>query len=671
MAGSPALQFIQSRGWDWKHATAPNIELETCPLCKKSGYGHCYMEIHGPADERKNRDGLFSCHKCGKSGNLYSLKQSLGIDAPIPGVESRKDWSASAAEAEPLPDIDACHQALLEDEAAMDYLINGRGFSPETIAERKIGIVPKRYFKETGEVKALVYPYLVNGNCVFVRFRTLPTMPLSDNKVPKAFSSPRGWDVPLYNQEVLRQGMTEVVMVEGEANAIAAMDHGIVNVCGVPGANTKKAEWIEVLDSLSLEKTYICYDKEKSKVGQRAAQALASRIGVERCWKITLPDFDVETDEGEKRKGKDLNEWFVWGGGTVEAFEELKKEAVQFDVDGVASSKDAVDEFEEMLLGNGIEPMYKSPWQDLNNIVGFDPGDVIDVLAPEKVGKTTFVLNMLEFIVNNYEESAAFICLEMTRAKMARKWISHLAQIADNIPKSAAEAEALKQAFLKAIPLVKDKAANREGDLLFCYPRYSSVDEIYQLMIQIIRRYGVKWIAIDNIQRLADTTPRGKKSRTEHLSEISKKLSQIAKDYDVQMIRILQPHRIEKGGMVSTDNVDGSSQIAKDCDCMITLHRDRADGVTSEMVKTLGHVESEVAFSPTMLVTVGLSRYSSGGYTTLVYDGARSTVNERDAVEKAKVQAAYQASTGWAAVEKATNMPVAQAEGGDDGDIQI
>lgn len=645
LEGSVAMQFVLSRGWAWKPASAPNIEIETCPFCKHDNY-HLRMEVHGSADELKGRDGLFMCMRCGKSGRLADMKQHLGVT--IPGVESRKDWSGSERKIEELPDIDACHQALLEDADAMDYLMNGRGFSRAIIEQTKLGIVPKRYFRECGEVKALVYPYLVNGNCVFVHYRSLPTMPLSENKVPKAFSSPTGWDVPIYNGEVLRDGLKEVFMVEGEPNTIAAMDHGVPNICGVPGANFKKADWIDTLDKLGLEKIYVCYDKDK--VGQKAAQALAARIGIERCWKMVLPDFDVVTEAGEKRKGKDLNEWFTQGGGTAEGFEELKQSAELFDVDGVTGTKDAVQEFYEELMGKGVEPKYKSPWPDLNKLVGFDEGDIIDVIAAEKTGKTTWAMNLVEHMVDTYGEDGVIICLEMTRAKLARKWVCHKAQIADNIPNNSEEAAGLLKEFMDAMPAVQNLVANREGELYFCQPKYKTDEDLFNLIRQCVRRYGVKWIVVDNLQLWADTAVRGKRNRTEHLSEISKGLARIGKELNVQLVRILQPHRVGEGMVVSSDNTDGSSQIAKDCDCNISLHRAKVGSNKAEMVDMTIGSELAQALDDKTLTTVGLSRYSSGGRTWLIYDGARSTFNVFSTELAANIKKEMNKDVGYAAI---------------------
>lgn len=601
------------------------------------------MEAQGSNSEQKNRDGLHICMKCSKAGNLFALKQHLGVVTA--GIESRKDYAASEKKVEDLPDVDTIHQALLENLDTMDYLMNTRGFSRAVIEKQRLGYVPKRFFRGQGDVPALVYPYILNGNCVFAHYRTLPP-------VDKAFSSPTGWPVPLYNGGVLSGPLTDIILVEGEPDCIAAIDKGVTNICGVPGAAFKKAEWIDQLDKI--DKVYICYDKDV--VGQKAAQELATRVGIEKCYKIILPDFEIPFGEATK-KGKDLNDWFVHGGGTIEALETLKAEALLFDVAGVSNSKDAVGEFMDELDGKeGLEPKYKSPWTSLNHLVGFDPGDVIDVLAPEKIGKTTFVMNLVEHMVNEYGEDGILICLEMTRAKMARKWIAHKGQIADNIPKTPEEAVVLKQNFKYNIPIIMEQVANRDGDFYFCYPKYKTVDDIYNLIRDCIRRYGVKWIAIDNIQRLCDTTL-GDKNRTQHLSEISKVTSQIAKDFNVQLVRILQPNRIADGKIVGIRNTDGSSQIAKDCDCTIILHRESTGELNQEQLKSAGgFIQQAESFSDTMLTLVPLSRYSGGGACTLHMNGATSTVSELSEGQIKKMQAESNKNVGYDEINKTLGL---------------
>jgi replicative DNA helicase len=215
-----------------------------------------------------------------------------------------------------------------------------------------------------------------------------------------------------------------------------------------------------------------------------------------------------------------------------------------------------------------------------------------------------------------------------------------MAQIEDiNTGLSPAEAEALRDEFLTTIPIVKQHVASRKGEIYFCYPIYRSMEDLYGIIRQIIRRYGVKWIVFDNIQRAADTTSSAKgTNRTEHLSQISKVLSQMAKDYNVNVVRIVQPKFVEKGQIASSASVDGSSQIAKDCDALIILHRSKINTMSDAEFQTEGFVEQEASFAPEMLCKVALTRYSSGGVTTLYYDGPRSTVRSMGIEYKTKLK---------------------------------
>ena len=296
-------------------------------------------------------------------------------------------------------------------------------------------------------------------------------------------------------------------------------------------------------------------------------------------------------------------------------------------MEGVASAPNSMQELLDEIRGkHSIEGKYRTQFADVNKLVTFDPGDVIDIIAEEKIGKSTFAMNLLDHMVTTYGEDGIFICAEMTRAKLARKYVCYKAQIADNIPKTPEESDVLLHEFLEKIPLVQQMAADSPGELYFCAPRYKTEQDIYQLIRDVIRRYGVKWIVIDNLQLIIDTTPSANKmNRTERMSSFSKMLAQFAKEFGVQIIRILQPHRVMEGQIATSRNNDGSSQVAKDCDCNIAIHRDRIGSTKIDDVdKTEGTIIAE-SFADKALISVGLSRYSSGGRAWLIFDGARST----------------------------------------------
>lgn len=642
LRNSLALQYITKKGWNWTGPSGGQVQVEVCPFCRKSGY-KLYVACSDP--EESTRDGLFFCYhgSCGRTGNLRALQEQCGDR--ISGIDSRSEWAGKKEKQESLPDVDICHAALLGDAETMDYLLNVRGFTKEIITRQKLGLKEKVYFHKAGETKALVIPYLsVEGNVTFAKYRTCPP-------AEKDFTCPSGHEAGLYNAPALNDECKEIIMVEGEADALALMSHGIDGVVGVPGANVKKAEWIEILDRVN-PKIYILYDSDQA--GTKGAQALASRIGIEKCLKVVLP-----------KNIKDINEFFQKN-GTVEVFEELKRRAVLFDVTGVVGSGDALQQVEDETNGKeDAAPTYCTQYPELNKLVGFEDGDIIDIVAPEKVGKTTLGMNLMDYMCEHYGEDGLIVCLEMTQVRLAKKWISIVTGFEDNIVEAGTpEAKEKKIRLLAAISEARKVQQSRSADLYFAYPQLvKEPEDIFRLIRDCIRRYGVKWVMFDNVQRLCDDTLKNQGHRTVHMSQISKGFAKIAKDYRIKLIRILQPKRIEKGQIITTNDVDGSSQVAKDCDCMLTMWRK----VVGEMKKSeydeeaTGFKETDISFEPKTKLTVGLSRYSSGGSCYVFCDGARSQFRSYKEEEKAQLNANLQRFNGIIPMESGTQVPVIPA----------
>jgi 5S rRNA maturation endonuclease (ribonuclease M5) len=620
---SPAMRLVISQGWNFNPPSGGQIAVERCPFCSKLDFKfYIAVSTDEELEAGNTRDSLYFCHKCQATGNLRSLQEKLGLR--IAGVDSRSEWAGKKEKQDELPDVELCHSSLLSSAETMDYLINVRGFTREVIERQKLGLKEKVYFHKAGETKALVLPYLsVEGNVTFTKYRTIPP-------AEKDFTCPHGYEAGLYNSPALHEECKEIIFVEGEADCLALLSHNVENVVGVPGAGVKKHAWIEAVDRIS-PKIYILFDSDQA--GTKGAQELASRIGIEKCLKIVLP------------KGtKDINEYFQKG-GTTEGFEDLKRKAVLFDVTGVTSTKDALQQLEDELSGKtDLASKYVTPWPELNRLIGLEDGDVLDIVAPEKVGKTTFGLNLIDHAVSTYGEDGLVVCLEMTAARLARKWVSLVTNFEDKITEPGTDEAKAKLVELKtAVVKAREIQQSRSADLYFAYPQLvKEPEDVFKLIRDCIRRYDVKWVLFDNVQRLCDDTLKNQGHRTVHLSQISKQFAKLAKDYRIKLIRILQPKRIEKGQIITTNDVDGSSQVAKDCDAMLTLWR----SVVGEMKKSeydeqsAGFTETNQSFDPKMKVTVGLSRYSSGGSCYLYYDGARSQL--RSYTEEMKGRAPQQ-----------------------------
>jgi 5S rRNA maturation endonuclease (ribonuclease M5) len=619
------VEYAKAHGWTYKLSGAELIT--TCPLCNKEE--HFYMNAN---------NGLWDCKVCGQSGNISTLRKLLGD--PIPGIiESPIQQQQKPVQ---LPNIEECHARLITDQDALDYLVSTRGWKLEVIEKLRLGLFT------TSKAKYIIYPY-VNGNkYLYAKLRCIPPVPEGITK----FIGSKGRENPLFNADVIDLPGDDIILVEGEGDCIALLSIGIENVAGVPGANMKKAVWIDRLDvwwdrritAGKQPKIYILYDADD--VGQKAAEEIAKRIGIERCWLIKLPLFEKFDGSGT---GKDVNEWVRTHENydkAREEFDALKIAAAQVEIKGIYSLESALDTFEARLRNQGsLKPTYDFPWQSMNDIAGgAEPGDCIDIIAEGKVGKTTFGLNWLDYLVNVKNAPSLLLCFEMQPERLARKWVSLVTLTDDD------------QITLDTLEAARNVLSQRTTDFILGYIPAHDKKRIFDLIRQAVRRYGIKVLMFDNLQMCI----RSIQHAAQETSVLSKELKDIAMELGLLLVRIIQPKRVEPNEIVAARHSANSSAIEKDCDMSIALHRNRIGVIKAS--DFIGQIEEHENFGPYMLARVDLTRYSPGGARTLYMVGAQSLIRELNPDEsKARLDAAESIEGGKIPVEGENNSAKADA----------
>jgi KaiC/GvpD/RAD55 family RecA-like ATPase len=592
---SKAESFLDQQGWNHRPSgDGSNHAVEYCPV---SGCGNWkfYMVVGG------DKDGVWRCARCEEHGNLYQLKQRVGVNTE----ESISMKTAAGGYApESLPDFNFLHRTLMENSEygdVLDYLVCERKFSVEIIQKLKLGACKFQSKKEQDDgspppmVKAYVIPYFDSkGKPLSYKARSVPPN-------PKEFFSPRGRESGLYNAVCLKPDMEELCIVEGEADCIALLSQGYETVVGVPGAAVKKATWIDQIDRIAPKNIYTVYDLDK--IGQDNAQAMAVKIGIDKVKNILLPSFG----------GKDVNEFFS-SGHTLEEFEALKVEAKPFDVHGVQSLETVIGELIDDLEKTGGNPEFDTAWPSLTRRVGgFERGDLVGIMAEGKCGKSTMALNMLQYY-SSKGYTTLMHCLEMPPKRMVRKWTSHVMQCDDTPGRSKMTPDVVRSSL--------SVAREMEGDILFGYSQSHKAQDTFDIIRQAVRRYGVDVVCFDNLQLLV----RSLQHTAQETSVITKDFKGLAMELNILLLLIIQPHRVAEGQVVASRNASGSSAIEKDVDLMMCLHRNRVAKLKAE--ELVGPLETEENFEPQMYVRVDLARYAPGGVCTLFMDGATSTVRE-------------------------------------------
>jgi len=605
-----AEQYVILKGWEYK-LNGDEIEITKCPFCGKENHFSLNTET-----EKSN------CFRCGKgSKTLASLKKKLGDK--IDGVFDTKG-RISPTVIDPIDpkEIEANHQALMEDDDAIDWLVSTRGFTLKVIEAKKLGLTEKFFRKLGRKARALAMPYYRNGKPIFIKYRTLPPD-------EKDFVSTTIDDLPLYNEDALLQGHTEAFAVEGESDTLAMLSAGLPNVVGIPGAGTKKTEWVTQIDEANLSKIYLCYDNDEA--GQTNVVKMAEKIGLDKCYLIKLPEF--ETVFGEP--GKDLNDFLRLPDG-LERFQKLKERARLVQIPGVMPVADILmDQQDKLERGDDAIPEFDTPWSDLTAITGrFDRGDVIGITAQAKQGKTTVAINWLDYYARIKKYSVFMYCLEMSQERLVKKWMSYLLEKPDIVSTLVDDGGVLKEVQKTNFTIddykrMREMVAQMESDYLFGFTRFKTSQDIFETIYQTKRRYGIDVVCFDNLHLLA----REVEHRASELDNLSKQFKQITMELKILDILLMQPTKPPKGGnLTSFADARGSVAMTQDVDCGISLSRPPKQQVTARDLRSGGRIEFVDAFEPRVVAMVEFARNAPGGACTLNFEGAISKVSALERV---------------------------------------
>lgn len=548
------LQFLDRKGWKYK-ISGDQAVLQICPFCKDGGGTHFYISL---------ANGMHYCHKCDAKGSMYSLKTFTGdlmqvrsFDQLVPEVE--EDPS------DLMGQVEVNHRELLVSPERLKYLLNERKFSMTAIKHFKLGL------EQTAQGDWLWYPYFKKGVAKNVKMRSLPP-------AEKAFRRWKGGESLLFNEDVLDETSEELFITEGESDCLALWSRGVKNVVGVTvGAKGIKSDWVDKLDKFG--RIYFAYDTDLA--GNAGAGKFATRLGLERCWRITLPTGC-----------KDVNDFFR-GGGTLDQWTELVLRASRFDVESVRHlSRVLQDSITNLYNKTDENEGLAFPWENVTRLAGrMMPGDLWVLASKPKVGKSTFSFNLAyEFAKKGIP--VLFWSLEMRPERIMPRIV------AMHLQKNSQDVNTFED-------MTKAYADMKEYPFYFAYG-YRKLDWTYisDTIRQCMRRYGIQFLVFDNLHFLC----RSKDHMTQEISIMSQNFKLLAEEIGIPILLIARPKKTH-GKMMEAEDLAWSGDIEADADAVLLLHR--------EEKKQEGMATIEGVFEEDLLVRINRIRYTSGGTTHL------------------------------------------------------
>ncbi|MFC2526615.1 MAG: replicative DNA helicase, partial [Veillonella parvula] len=269
-----------------------------------------------------------------------------------------------------------------------------------------------------------------------------------------------------------------------------------------------------------------------------------------------------------------------------------KAEQMVLDVSGQTQSESSFAAIGDVVLSNldklnalqqhdGAITGVPTGFKDVDHIFnGLQKSDLILVAARPAMGKTAFTLNIAQNVTMLYDKTVAFFSLEMGKEQLVGRILSSVAGVSS---------EKLRRANMDPADWEKVIAAadRMSKSKLF-------IDDTPGLTVQDMRsklrrlkvEHGLDLVIVDYIQLMQGrNSGKGSENRQQEVSEISRNLKLIAREFNVPLIALSQlsrsvESRPDKRPVLSDLRESGS--LEQDADIVIFLYRDKYYDENSE-----------------------------------------------------------------------------------------
>lgn len=444
----------------------------TCPKCSE--------------DRKKKKDkclgvnldsGVWHCVHCDWKGSIHRKQYVL------PKWENKTE----------LPD------SILE-------WFQSRNITSETLNQMKISYSTIWMPQVEKNVGAICFNFFRDGQLINVKYRDRD----------KNFRLVKDAEKIFYNLDGIKN-QKEIWIVEGEMDCLTMVQAGITNCCSVPNGANEKNNNLEYLDTCwqyfeKCEQVYILTDKDRP--GNVLADELARRIGLERSFRITLPNH------------KDINE--VLCGGLKISREWLLSCSKAYPLLGVYSASSFWDDLIN-IRKNGFPKGWK-PRSPFGNHVTIHPGYTSIITGIPGHGKSEHLDQILIELGIDYGLKGVYFSPENWPTSL------HIIKIVEKITG--------KNFWESKVDEINSVQGWIEEHIYWAYPDDGfDLKNILEHVRKAVLRYGVNWYVIDPWNKL-DHQYNGQE--TKYISECLDMLDNFNKKNNVHGFIVAHPTKMEK-----------------------------------------------------------------------------------------------------------------------------
>jgi twinkle protein len=452
-------------------------------------------------------EGVWLCHHCGWKGSLKKKQYKL------PEWTNKTELSNKVVE-----------------------WFSSRNISQDTLIKMKV-TESKEFMPQQGkEMSVICFNYFREGELVNVKYRD----------GAKNFKLYKDAELIFYNIDGVKD-QEEVLIVEGEMDCLTMIQLGFTNCISVPNGANKGNNNLQYFDNC-----YHYFDSVKSVViatdmddpGQRLAEELARRIGVEKCYRANLGEY------------KDVNEMYSKTGAVT--FKQMKP----FPIEGIFGVEEHWDGFLS-ILKNGFPKGWK-PRGKIGEKITIHPGYTTIITGIPGHGKSEILDQLLVQLCLDYDLRGGFFTPENRPTEL------HLLKLIEKLTgKSVWERDMM----------LMEKAKDFLTDRIFWfYPEEGyDLDSILERVRKAVLRFGINWYVIDPWNKLEHHYTQ---SETKYISESLDKISNFNHKNKTHAFIVAHPTKMRmnqetgKYDIPGLYDISGSANFYNKADIGLTMYKD-------------------------------------------------------------------------------------------------
>jgi twinkle protein len=354
----------------------------------------------------------------------------------------------------------------------------------------------------------------------------------------------------------------QVVIVEGEMDALALETAGLTNVLSVPnGAQTGAMDFLTSGETIFDHCHSIILAVDSDPAGLLLESELARRIGKEKCYRVRWPEGQKDANDVLKNLGSDTVRRCI-------------SDAEPYPIDGLTTTSASLTGVLS-LYDTGLQRGVKTGWPSMDSIYTIRPGQMTIVTGVPGSGKSEWLDALMLNLVQGSDWRFGVFSPENHPtdnhiAKLAEKWIGMPFHDGPNQRMSRMD-------VIEVVGTLDDR-------VVFVTPEEPSLSEILDLADVLVFRYGIKGLIIDPWGEIEHTRPR-ELTETEYIGLCLTTIRRFAQHRDVHVWLVAHPRimRRDRDGATPVPtpyDISGSAHWFNKADNCITIVREKENEQT-------------------------------------------------------------------------------------------